>query len=521
MKILYLILTLLVFTATSQQVNAQQLNTHETQVLKKYLDKNLLRMFAASKVKAEQNAQRDFSFSTLSDSIYTFSKFNQADNYGPGLNYYFTYEVVGNNAIITAIDIKILDASLPIDNIRAVPTYDSQQRISKITMTAVFLGLPLNILNYYYKYDSKGNTTSIVIESPGILGGETTNEGDSVQFTYGTGNRVIAYNLYTLVEEEWTFATGVSDVTYGTNGNVSGITQWISSTDSVAPVPVPFIRLRNIEWLNNQMPSNIMNPLDPGDSFESELIGIELATADESYKSEPVEYIQETYIGDVWYDSTIVRTYEETGNTFTVLDSYYDTGDFIYTEMTEYTYDGELLIREEILFDLGSGDPVPLDKIEYEYNDYDVLSKEETFTFDQGLWISNSVSTFDVVVVDNELVEYTETYIIGAEYESYKTVFFPSDILGTSVNEAVLDDQTVKIFPTIVANHLTINFPQHDFVKNVDIMVLDLNGSVLRSERYDVALQNLEFNISSLLSGIYVLNVRMPEGIRTVRFVKQ
>ncbi len=521
MKILYLILTMLVFTATSQQLHAQQLNTYETQVLKKYLDKNLLRMFGAAQEKADQNAHRNFSFSTLSDSIYTFSKFNQADDYGPGLNYYFTYEVVGNKAIITAIDIKILDASLPIDNIRAVPTYDSQQRISKITMTAVFLGIPLNILNYYYKYDSAGNTTSIVVESPGVLGGETTNEGDSVQFTYGAGNRVTAYNLYTLVEEEWTFSYGISDVSYDSNGNVRGITQWASSQDSLAPGPVPFIRLRNIEWLNNQMPSNIMNPLDPGDSFESELIGIELATADESYKSEPVKYIQETYIDNVWNDSTIVRTYEETGNKFTVLDSYYDTGDFIYTEMTEYTYDGELLIREEILFDLGSGVPVPLDKIEYEYNNYDVLSKSESFTFDQGQWISNSVSTFDVVVVDNELVEYTETYIFGADYESYKTVFFPSDILGTSVNEAVLDENTIKIFPTMVTNSLTVNFPQHDFVKNVEIMVLDMNGKVLLSERYDVVLQNLEFNVSSLMNGVYVLNVRMPEGIRSVRFVKQ
>lgn len=520
MKILYYLLPLFVLFTGNQQLNAQHLNSRDLTVLKKYLDKHLVKSFTQAKAKTEDKISRNFSFTTLSDSIHTFSRGSEADPYTANVNFYYTFTVQGTSVTISKIIIKILDGSFLVEELEAVPTYDGQGRISRITMTANLLGLPLNILNYYFKFDSAGNTTSVIFESPGLFGSPSTSEGDSVEFTYGTGNRVLAYNLYSLSDNEWSFTLGVSDVTYAANGNINGLTQWLPGVDSAASAPVPFIRLRNIQWFGNQMPVNVMNPLG-GDSIESDLTGIEIAVADESYKNEPIAFIQEVFTDDEWIDSTLVRGFSQQGPTFSILDSYYETGDFIYTELREYTYAGNLLQNEVVLFDLGMGSAVPLSKTEYEYNSYEVLSKNEFFTFDQGLWISDGSAEFDMVVVDNALTEYTETYTSNGNYESYKTVFFPSDILETSVNETLLTEETVRVFPTVVNGNMNISFPQNTIVQNVNLSVWDLNGKILLTQRYDLATQNLELNVSSLSSGLYFLHVQMPEGIRTIRFVKQ
>lgn len=520
MKILYFLLPLFLLFAGNQQLSAQQLNQHDMVVLKKFLDNHLVKTFAQAKAKTEGKINRSFNFTTLSDSVHTFSKLNESDPFSPSVNFYYTFSVQGTTAIITKIRIKILDGSFLVDEIEAVPSYDGLGRISRITMTANLLGIPLNILNYYFNFDSVGNTTSVILENPGIFGSPTTTQGDSVQFTYGTGNRVLSYNLYNLFEDVWSFAAGVSDVSYAANGNVSGLTQWLPGGDSLTSAPVPFVRLRGIQWYENQMPANIMNPLG-GDSIESDLTGIEIASANESYKSEPVSFIQELFDADEWIDSTLVREFSQQGNTYSILDSYYETGDFIYTEVREFNYSGTQLQNEVILFDLGMGAAIPLSKTEYEYNTYDALSKREFFTFDQGIWNSEGSDEFDMVVIDNALVEYTETYNNNGNYESFKTVFFPSDILETSVNETLLSDKFVKVFPTVVNSNLNISFPQLTLVQNVNFSVWDSNGRMLLMQRYDVASQMVDLNVSLLPGGLYFLHVQMPEGMRTIRFVKQ
>jgi hypothetical protein len=521
MKILYLILTMFVVAGMTEQAQAQHLNKQETMQLKKYFDKHLLKVFTASKIKAESKVERNSNFSTLSDSIHTFSKFAEADPYAQGINYHFTFDVVAGNAIITEILIKIFDPSFPVDNITATPTYDSQQRISKITMNTVFGGFPINILNYYYNYDQVGNTTSIILESPGVFGGETTYEGDSVQFTYGSGNRVSAYNAYYLLNGDWVFNNGVSDLVYDGN-NIISVNQLQPGGDTLAPVPTVLYRLSNIEWYNNSMPASLVNPLGVNTTnVETELTGIEIVVADEDYKSGLIAFVQDSYIDGDWVDGTQIRTFEQASNRFSIFDAFYETGDFIYTQITNYYYNAQdQLSSTEILYDLGFGDPVPLDKTEYEHNEYG-LTKSENFMFDQGQWISNGVSTFNFVVIDDELHEYTETYVYGSDYESFKTVFFPSDVLETSVNETLLTADVINVYPTVVKGNLTISFPQHSQVQDLFLSVWDLNGKLMLSQRFDFAAQQVDFNVSKLSGGLYLLNVQMSEGMRTIRFVKE
>lgn len=521
MKILYFILTLFILAGLANQVQAQHLNQQESHKLKKYFDKHLLKAFTAAKLKAESSVQRNSNFTTLSDSIHTFSKFAEGDSYEPGIKYYFTFDVVGGNAIVTAIDLKILDGSLPVNNLKAIPTYDSQGRISKITITTLII-IPQNVLLYYYNYDDAGNTTSIILESPDLLGGETTYVGDSVQFTYISGNRVSAYNTYTLFNENWIFDYGVSDLTYDGNDNITSATQWYPNTDTLQTDPVPAFTLRNIKWYNNSMPSSFINPLGGNSTeVETELTGIQIIVADEEYKTQPISFVQASYIDDVLVDSTQVRNFEQVSDRFTILDSYFETGDFIYTEITNYYYNSEdQLITEEILYDLGFGDPVPLDKTDYEHGEYG-LTKSENFSFDQGQWISNYFSTFEFVVSDGELHEYTETNVFGADYESFKTVFFPSDALETSINETLLSDDVINVYPTVVKGNLTVSFPQHSVVRDVRVSVWSLDGKLMQNQQFDLAAPTFEVNVSKLSSGFYLLNVQMPEGIRTIRFVKE
>ncbi|MCI5082447.1 MAG: SusF/SusE family outer membrane protein [Saprospiraceae bacterium] len=88
---------------------------------------------------------------------------------------------------------------------------------------------------------------------------------------------------------------------------------------------------------------------------------------------------------------------------------------------------------------------------------------------------------------------------------------------GSNSTLNLLDNSAVKVFPNPTSSSLNINIEAVELQKNVQMVITDLNGRVIRVQQLDV-LENLNVDVSNLEAGMYILQLSNDNYLLGKRF---
>ncbi|OFY87547.1 MAG: hypothetical protein A3F72_20935 [Bacteroidetes bacterium RIFCSPLOWO2_12_FULL_35_15] len=90
------------------------------------------------------------------------------------------------------------------------------------------------------------------------------------------------------------------------------------------------------------------------------------------------------------------------------------------------------------------------------------------------------------------------------------------DPLSSGVNQMVVSDRSIKVYPNPATDKITMEVPEF---KNTSLEILSMDGRVLKN----ISLQSekTQLNISNLAKGIYILKVKNDKKIITKKLIKQ
>jgi hypothetical protein len=105
-------------------------------------------------------------------------------------------------------------------------------------------------------------------------------------------------------------------------------------------------------------------------------------------------------------------------------------------------------------------------------------------------------------------VELTSTPAIGTVYS-----FTP---MSTSVDE--ISSSNISIYPNPVADHLYLNIPSDTDLEIIHIT--DINGRLIHTQKNDAHNGNLKIDVSSLPTGVYVVQIEGKNSAVRMKFIK-
>jgi hypothetical protein len=86
-------------------------------------------------------------------------------------------------------------------------------------------------------------------------------------------------------------------------------------------------------------------------------------------------------------------------------------------------------------------------------------------------------------------------------------------------NDFALDDK-LQLYPNPVAKQFTLKYEPGVLIKNISIS--DMQGKIILQPKIEALNQGaITISTSSLIKGIYFLQVATVKGIQTIKFVKQ
>lgn len=85
---------------------------------------------------------------------------------------------------------------------------------------------------------------------------------------------------------------------------------------------------------------------------------------------------------------------------------------------------------------------------------------------------------------------------------------------STGINKIEKSNSACTIFPNPVTNYFQIN----GLVSLVNVSIVDLSGKLLFTKEVMI---NEKINISSLKNGIYLMEIKTPEGIQSIKLIKE
>jgi hypothetical protein len=112
--------------------------------------------------------------------------------------------------------------------------------------------------------------------------------------------------------------------------------------------------------------------------------------------------------------------------------------------------------------------------------------------------------------------------VVGANYYRLKQVDLNGEFTYSNVITVQFDydkGQTVSIYPSPVSNELNITFSKNQ--ENVMLRVISIDGKVVETKQIGSILGKTSINVSSLVSGIYILQVRVDNEWKQFKFIKQ
>ncbi len=84
----------------------------------------------------------------------------------------------------------------------------------------------------------------------------------------------------------------------------------------------------------------------------------------------------------------------------------------------------------------------------------------------------------------------------------------------------LLESSKVNIFPNPVSDNLNVELDLNENSENVRIVITDLSGKQMLSQRFEnVKSQTFNFNVSTFSNGAYLMNIITDEGFRVNKFV--
>lgn len=96
--------------------------------------------------------------------------------------------------------------------------------------------------------------------------------------------------------------------------------------------------------------------------------------------------------------------------------------------------------------------------------------------------------------------------------------FHQSNLEITTINEKVVDDIAVDVFPNPVVDLITISNTNNK--EGLSVRLMDLNGKVIEYDQLNAIKQ--EYNLSNLQTGVYLVEVLNSENlsIKTFKIIK-
>ena len=90
---------------------------------------------------------------------------------------------------------------------------------------------------------------------------------------------------------------------------------------------------------------------------------------------------------------------------------------------------------------------------------------------------------------------------------------------NTSTVESISNStiNSLRAYPNPVSDVLNIEFDK--IVENATVSILNLNGQTIKKDQVN-SLKKSRINVGDLPSGIYILNIRTPENVKSIRFIK-
>ncbi|MDI3322166.1 zinc-dependent metalloprotease [Pinibacter soli] len=124
------------------------------------------------------------------------------------------------------------------------------------------------------------------------------------------------------------------------------------------------------------------------------------------------------------------------------------------------------------------------------------------------------------LVQDYSFIHYSP--VEGANYYRLKQVDLNGAFTYSNVIAVQFDNnkgQVISIYPSPVNNDLNITFSKRE--ENVMLRVISIDGKVVETKQIGIAEGKTSLNVSSLVNGVYILQVRINNEWRHFKFVKQ
>jgi hypothetical protein len=91
-----------------------------------------------------------------------------------------------------------------------------------------------------------------------------------------------------------------------------------------------------------------------------------------------------------------------------------------------------------------------------------------------------------------------------------------------SVKDVLPADNVVKLYPNPVSERLYMDIEFTQKMDNVQLRMLDASGKSVFTQNYNqLDRAKLEFDVTGLVPGAYMMHVGTEKGIRTVPFIVQ
>jgi hypothetical protein len=121
----------------------------------------------------------------------------------------------------------------------------------------------------------------------------------------------------------------------------------------------------------------------------------------------------------------------------------------------------------------------------------------------------------DVPVVDLDFHQPTRT-LIAATYGRSMYSFNVDQLLSANENSIKID--SIDLFPNPVLSTMNL---MTDFVQNTDYLILDLSGRTIFGGIIPGGGSHYQIDVSSIISGNYILRITESDKVFTKKFIKK
>ena len=143
---------------------------------------------------------------------------------------------------------------------------------------------------------------------------------------------------------------------------------------------------------------------------------------------------------------------------------------------------------------------------------------------------------FISISVNAQLVQEETTYSYDNLNRLIQVVFYEGsthnyvyDDLGNriqlNIQSLSIDEETLKntitVYPNPTSNVINIKFPENLISKETDIIIYDINGSLVKNHQATIENSNVSISTSQLANGVYLLKVVSDKKTWSQLFIKK